>query len=65
MLSMALICRLSDVLLSRVEFGIAVNSRPMRKCPRVKTSASLTPLDGKTSGLRLRVASIGVRTVRN
>ena len=65
MLSMALICRLSDVLLSRVELGIAVNTRPMRKCPGVKTSAPLTSLDRKTSGLELRVASIGVRTVRN
>ena len=65
MLSMVLICRLSDVFLSRVELGIAVNGLPMRKCPGIKASASLTSLEGVTSGLELRMASICVRTVRN
>ena len=45
MLSMALICRLSDVLLSRVELGNAVNGRLMRKCPGVKASAELSGTD--------------------
>ena len=62
---MALICRLSDVFLPRVELGIAVNGRPMRKSPGVKASASLTSLDGVTDGLELRMASICVRAVRN
>ena len=56
--TMALICRLSDVFLSRVELGTIVNGRPMRKCHGVKASASLTSLDGVTSGLELRMTSI-------
>ena len=65
MLSMALICRLIDVFLSRVELGIALNGRPMRKIPSAKARASLTSLDGVTDGLELRTASICVRAVRN
>ena len=64
MLSVALIFRLSDVFLTRVEIGIAVNGRPMRKCLRVRASASLTSLDGETSGLEMSMASIFIRNVR-
>ena len=49
MLSIASICRLSDVLWLRVELDIAVNGLPMGKCPGVKASASLTSSDGVTS----------------
>ena len=41
--------------LSRLELGIALNSRPMKKCP------TLTSLDGETSRLEFRMASICVR----
>ena len=50
MLSMVLICRLSDVFLSRVELGIAVNGLPMRKFPGVEASATLVSLEGVTRG---------------
>ena len=65
MLSMVLLCRLSDVFLSYVQLGIAVNGLPMRNFPGVKASASLTSVDGVTNGLELRMASICMRTVRN
>ena len=61
----ALIFRLSDVFLTRVEIGIAVNGRPMRKCLGVRASASLTSLDGVTSGLEMSMASIFIRTAKN
>ena len=64
MLSRILICQLSDILVSRVNFGNTVSGRLIRKCPGIEASPSLTTLDGVTSDFKLRMASICVRTVK-